>query len=194
MSKTIEYYFDYESPFTYLANTQLPGILERTGAVIDYRPVLLGALQKTAENPPPITVPNKSKYMMSDLSRWAKRYGVTIQFNPAFPINTVTLLRAALVTLEDGSFPLFHEAMFDAMWRNPKNLGDEAVVREVLEGAGLDAHEILQRTQEQAIKDRLKANTSEAHARGAFGAPTFFVGDEMYFGNDRLDFVEEALK
>ena len=194
MPKTLEYYFDYVSPFTYLANTQLPRIVERTGADVDYRPVLLGALQKVAGNPPPITVPNKGKYMTADLGRWAHRYGITLQFNPAFPINTVTLMRAALVTLEDGGFADFHEAVFSAMWRDPKNLGDEAVVREVITGAGLDAARILERTQEPAIKDKLKAYTAEAHERGAFGAPTFFVDGEMYFGNDRLDFVEEALQ
>ncbi len=194
MGKTLEYYFDYVSPFTYLANTQLPGIVERTGAEVDYRPILLGALQKSAENPAPITVPNKAKYMTTDLSRWAKRYGITLQFNPAFPINTVTLMRAALVTLEEGGFPEFHAAMFDAMWRDPKNLGDQAVVRDVISGVGLDADRILERAQEPAVKEKLKTNTAEAHERGAFGAPTFFVGGEMYFGNDRLDFVEEALK
>ena len=107
---------------------------------------------------------------------------------------TVKAMRGALVTLEEGGFPAYHRAMFQAMWQDEKNLADTAVLGEVIAGAGLDAERILSRIGEDAVKDALKANVAEAVERGAFGSPTFFVGDEMFFGNDRLDFVEEALK
>jgi 2-hydroxychromene-2-carboxylate isomerase len=194
MSPRLEYFFDYVSPFSYLADTQLPGLAERTGAEILYRPMLLGGVMKATGNSPPISVPAKGAYMSKDIARWTQRYGVGFQFNPSFPINTVTPMRCALVTLEDGGFPAFHRAIFDAMWKEPENLGDAEVLRQVIEKAGLDAGRILERAGEQPVKDKLRANTEEAVSRGAFGAPTFFVGDEIFWGNDRIDFVEEALR
>ena len=193
MSPQLEYFFDYVSPFSYLANSQVPGLVERTGVELVHRPFFLGGVMKAAGNSPPATVPAKGKYMSADLARWAKRYGLEMRFNPNFPINTVKLMRAALVSLEDGSFPAFHEAVFHAMWCEPVNLGDDDVVRGVLEKAGLDAAGLLDRATSPQVKDRLRSNTDEAVERGAFGSPTFFLGEEMFFGNDRLDFVEEAL-
>ncbi|NNL64804.1 MAG: 2-hydroxychromene-2-carboxylate isomerase, partial [Myxococcales bacterium] len=139
-------------------------------------------------------VPSKGKYMFADISRWLGRYGLELKFNPHFPVMTVKAMRGALVAQEQGVFPAYHAAMFQAMWRDEKNLADEAVLAEVVAAAGIDAGKLLGRIGDDDVKARLKANTEEAVARGAFGAPTFFVGDEMFFGNDRLDFVEEALR
>jgi 2-hydroxychromene-2-carboxylate isomerase len=190
----LEYFFDYVSPFSYLADTQLPALVKRTGAEIIYRPFLLGGVMQASKNSPPITVPNKGKYMFADLSRWAARYGVEINPNPHFPVNTLHAMRAAVVALSDKRFPAFHRAMFRGVWVEGKNLGDEAVLSAAIDGSGLDGAAILARAREQGVKDTLRRNSEEAVERGAFGAPTFFVGEEMFWGNDRLDFVEEALR
>jgi 2-hydroxychromene-2-carboxylate isomerase len=189
----LEYFFDYVSPFSYLADSQLSGLVERTGADLVYRPFLLGGVMKAAGNSPPFTVPNKGRYTLRDTQRWAARYGVALEPNPFFPINTVLPMRAALVLLEEGGFPAFHEAIFPAMWEQGQNVGDADVLSGILEKLGMDAKHVLERCGDPAIKDALRKNTEEAVERGAFGAPTFFVGDEMFFGNDRLDFVEEEL-
>jgi len=190
----LEYFFDYVSPFSYLADTQLPKLVERTGAEIVYRPFLLGGVMNAAKNSPPITVPNKGKYMFADITRWTQRYGVEVNPNPHFPVNTLHAMRAAVAALGDECFREFHRAAYRAVWVEGKNLGDEAVLGETIAAAGLDAGKILARSKEQEVKDILRRNSEEAVERGAFGAPTFFVGDEMFWGNDRLDFVEEALR
>ena len=189
----LEYFFDYVSPFSYLADSQLPALIERTGAELVHRPFLLGGVMQATGNSPPFAVPAKGRYVGTDVARWVERYGLMVQPNPHFPINTVKALRAALVAQADGGFAAFHEAAFRATWCEAANLADVEVLRSVLEKAGLDAGRVLARIGEPAIKEQLKANTAEAVERGAFGSPTFFVGDEMFFGNDRLDFVEEAL-
>lgn len=194
MAKQLEYFFDYVSPFSYLADSQVPALVERTGAELVYRPFFLGGVMQASGNKPPATVPNKGKYMFSDIARWCERYGLELKFNPHFPVNTVKPMRAALVALEGGQFPAFHAAMFQAMWHDEKNLGEAEVLGEVIAGAGLDAEAILARIGDDDVKAKLKANSDEAVTRGAFGAPTFFVEGEMYFGNDRLDFLEAKLK
>jgi len=193
----LEYFFDYVSPFSFLADSQLPGLLERTGAELVYRPFLLGGVMKASGNAPPFTVPNKGRYVANDVNRWAARYGIEIAPNPHFPVNTVLPMRAAVALLDAGepdAFRAFHQAAFRAMWNEGTNLADEAVLRDLIAKAGSDGDAILARCAEPEIKNALRANTDEAVERGAFGAPSFFVGDELFFGNDRLDFVEEALR
>jgi 2-hydroxychromene-2-carboxylate isomerase len=190
VSQTIEYFFDYVSPFSYLADSQMAGLVERTGAELVYRPFFQSGVMQAAGNSPPATVPAKGKYMFTDIARWCDRYGVELKFNPHFPVMTVKPMRAALVAQEQGVFPAFHEALFRAVWREEKDVSDEAVLGEVIAAAGLDAEKILGRIGDTDVKEKLKANTAEAVERGAFGAPTFFVGEEMFFGNDRLDFLE----
>ena len=190
----LEYFFDYVSPFAFLADTQVPDLAKRTGAEVVYRPFFLGGVMQASKNSPPITVPNKGKYMFSDLARWSKRYGVEIKPNPHFPVNTLGAMRAAVAAVDDPRFPDFHRAMFRAVWAEGKNLADEGVLRETIDAAGLDGAAILARAKEQTVKDALRRTSEEAVERGAFGAPTFFIGNEMFWGNDRLDFVEEALR
>ncbi len=190
----LEYFFDYVSPFSYLADTQLPALAERTGAEIVYRPFLLGGVMNAAKNAPPTGVPNKGKYMFADIERWARRYGVELNLNPHFPVNTLHAMRAAVAALGDERFRDFHRAMYRGVWVEGKNLGDQEALRRAIDAAGLDGAKILARAKEQDVKDTLRRNGEEAVERGAFGAPTFFVGDEMFWGNDRLDFVEEALR
>lgn len=190
---TLEYFFDYVSPFAYLADTQLAGLVERTGATLRYRPFLLGGIMQGSGNQPPITVPSKGRYMFHDTLRWARHYGVPLNPNPSFPQNTLTAMRVAVAALPDPRFPDLHRAFFRAVWVEERNLADLAELRSVIDAAGFDGAALLERAADPAVKDALRRNTEEAVERGAFGAPTFFVGEEMFWGNDRLDFVEEAL-
>lgn len=194
MAKTLEFFYDFGSPTTYLAHTQMPGMAERTGARVRYRPMLLGGVFKATGNQSPVVIPAKAAHLMgADLPRFARRYGVAIKVPPGFPVNTLALMRGAVVAEEEDCAEAYISAMFRALWVEARNLAEPETVAAVLSAAGLDAKVFLSRVGEQAIKDKLKANTEEAVARGAFGAPTFFVGLEMFFGQDRLDFVEEAL-
>ena len=192
--KQIEFLYDYGSPFSYLADRRLPTITQRGGAAIVYTPVSLGAVMKATGNSSPVAVPAKGRYMGIELRRWAERYGCPTPTNPHFPINTMKLMRGAIAARRMGDFDRYHAAIFDAFWVAGRNLGDEAVFVIVLEEAGLPAAEIVAAIATAAVKEELRANTDGAIARGMFGAPTFFVGDEMFWGNDRLDWVEEALE
>jgi 2-hydroxychromene-2-carboxylate isomerase len=194
MSKRVEFFYDFTSPTAYLAWTQLPAIVERTGAELVYRPMFLGGVMQTIGNRPPGTVESKGKWMAADLGRFAKRYDVAYAPNPHFPMMTLMVQRAAMGLLGSDTFERYVAAVFNAAWRESKNIADKAVLSDVLAAAGLDAAAILALADDPNNKEALKANTDEACARGVFGAPTFFVGDEMHFGQDRLDFVEEALR
>ncbi len=193
MTNTVEFFFDVGSPASYLAWTQLPGIAERTGAQIIWRPMLLGGVFKATGNRSPAEVPAKSRYMRNDIARYVKRYGIRFQHNPDFPINTLLLMRGAEAYRETADFHRYLTAVFEAMWAEPRNMNDPQQVGAVLQSAGFDPAEVLRLTESQAVKDRLKATTSEAVERGVFGAPTFFVGEQMWFGQDRLEWVAEAL-
>jgi len=196
MRRQVEFLFDFGSPTAYLAYTQLPKIAAESGAEILWRPILLGGVHKASGNTSPITVAAKGRWMFDDIDRWAKRYGVPFTMNPDFPVNTVALMRGAVgVQMKmPGDFMTYVDAVFKAMWAEPRNLGDAGEVEAVLKQAGLDAGKIFALVGEQEIKDKLKSNSDEAVSRGVFGAPTFFVGDQMFFGQDRLDFVAEALE
>ena len=194
MARTLEFYFDYGSPYSYLADTQVEAIAKRTGATLVRKPMLLGGVFKSTGNASPMTIELKSKWSATDLPMWAKHYGVPFQRNPFFPVNTLALMRGATAAEIDGVFETYHPAMFKAMWVDGRNLNDIKEVVAVLTAAGLDAQKVENRIQDQDVKDRLKATTDEAVARGVFGAPTSFVDGKMFFGNDRLHFVELALK
>ena len=193
MGKTLEFLFDFGSPASYIAYKRLPPIVARTGALVDYVPMLLGGVFKATGNASPAAIPAKGRWMNADLARFAKRDGVVFNRNPYFPINTLHLMRGATGLLDDARFMAYVEAVFDALWRDPKNLSDPAELTPVLARAGLTPDEFLALTARDDVKERLKATTERAVERGAFGAPTMFVGEEMFFGQDRLDFVEEAL-
>ena len=196
MTGTVEFLFDVVSPTSYLAYKRLPDIAARTGASIVWTPVFLGAVMQGSGNHPPGTVPAKGEYMGRDLVRCAERYGIPFALNPHFPVKTLIIQRTAIVLLEEGSEDAlrpFLDTCFQAVWVEAKNMGSAAVAAEVLSAAGFDPEDLVARAGDPAIKDKLKANTDGAVARGVFGAPTFFVGEEMYFGQDRLDYVEDAL-
>lgn len=193
MPKQVEFFYDFTSPTAYLAWARLPAIAQRTGAKIIYRPMFLGGVMQTTGNRPPGTLPQKARWMAEDLRRWAKKYNTPYNLNPHFPMMTLMVQRAAQEWVNRPDFDKYLAAIFNAAWRDSKNIADKAVLTEVLSAAGFSPEEFFAATENPANKEKLKATTDEAVARGVFGAPTFFVGDEMHFGQDRLDFVEEAL-
>ena len=194
-SKTVDFYFDFGSPAAYLAYTQLPKLAAETGATVAWKPMLLGGVFQATGNHSPVTIAAKGKYVFKDFARFAQRYGVPLHPNPHFPINTITLMRAtvALQMRSDPRFGEFLQAMFKAIWVDGKNMNDPATVGAVWQADGFDATAMLALCNEQPVKDQLKADTRAAVERGIFGAPTFFIGDTMFWGQDRLDFVREAL-
>lgn len=196
MSKAVEFYFDVGSPAAYLAWTQLPAIARESGTEIEYRPFLLGGVFQATGNRSPMEVPAKGQYMVDDLQRFARRYGVPFAHNPHFPINTLTLMRGALgLQLRDPQRMVpFVDAVYRAIWVDGKNMNDPATVAGVLQRADFDPQKLLALASDPAVKDALKTTTQEAVSRGVFGAPTFFVGQDMFWGQDRLDFVKEALQ
>jgi 2-hydroxychromene-2-carboxylate isomerase len=195
MSTTLDFYFDFGSPTAYLAYQRIKQLEAQYDLNVNYQPVLLGGLFKATDNASPVTIPAKGVYMMThDLPRFAKRYNVPMNMNPHFPINTLPLMRGAIAAQQLGCFDDYCAAMYDAMWVEELNMGDPEIIQQRIAQAGLDADALIALTQDKAVKDQLIANTDAAVKRGAFGAPTMFIGDEMFFGQDRLDFIEERLQ
>ena len=194
--KAVECFFDVGSPTAYLAWTQLPQIAKEAQANIVWRPMLLGGVFKATGNQSPVNVPAKGQWMNGDIARWAQRYLVPFQFNPAFPINTLTLMRGAtgIQMRQPERLEDYLRAVFKAMWAQPVNMGDPEVVASVLTAAGFNAAEFVALVNDPEVKAQLAATTEEAVKRGVFGAPSFFVGGELFFGQDRLVFVREALE
>ena len=193
MSKQVEFFFDVGSPASYLAWTQVRQLAERQNAEVVFQPMLLGGVFKATGNSSPATVPAKGNYTRVDFQRFAKRYQVPFAHNPFFPINTMQLMRGAVAYLGTEHLMPYLDTVFQAMWVDGKDMGNPQVVAEVLGAKGFDLAELMQKINEPVVKDRLRQITESAIERGVFGAPTFFVGDEMFFGQDRLDFVQEAL-
>ena len=196
--KTIDFIFDFASPNAYLAYKALPPVLERTGAELNIVPCLLGGIFKLTGNEAPwmkyANVKGPNDYAMLEMRRFIEKHRFTkFRINPHFPPNTLLLMRALVAAdAEDVKAP-FVEAGLTAMWEEERNMSEPAVIADVLKRAGLDADTLLQRAQEAPAKEQLAANTSRAVDRGAFGVPTFFVGDEMFFGKERLGQIEELL-
>jgi 2-hydroxychromene-2-carboxylate isomerase len=197
MTKTLEFVFDPAGPNSYLAWTQLPGMIQRTGATLIYRPVSLGGLFKLTGNRAPMVryadSPAKLAYEQLEFMRFINTYKIPFRMNPAFPVNSLTLMRAAVASEMDGTLDQFVPAAMTAMWVDGRNLADPAAIVETLDAAGLDGKVLVARTEDQAVKDALVAGTETFAARGAFGVPTFFIGNDMFWGKERLAQVEEAL-
>ena len=195
MSLTIDYYFDFPSPYAYLAHTQLPQIAAEHGATITYNPFRILELMKIVGNrPTTIECKNKGKYAGADLQRWVRRYKVEFSRNPhSKSFDFAELDRGALVAIGDGRGAEYVTAIFAAMWGKPEDLSQRSVLIDVLSRTGFDGPRLLERASTDAVTARLEAETKAAAESGVFGAPTIFVGDQMFFGNDRLDFVVEEL-
>ncbi|MGE4239925.1 2-hydroxychromene-2-carboxylate isomerase [Ramlibacter sp.] len=196
MTKAFDFWFDVGSPAAYLAWTQVPAIARETGATVNYKPFLLGGVFQAIGNKSPMEVPAKGRYVLADFERHARHYGVPFKANPNFPISTLMLMRGATgLQMRDADKMIpYVDAVYRAFWAEGRNMSDPTVVGEVLQAVGFDAGEILQLTADAEVKERLKSDTQAAVARGVFGAPTFFVGDDMYWGQDRLDFLRRALQ
>lgn len=194
--KNFEFWFDFGSTASYLAWTQIPAIEAATGATAVLKPMLLGGVFQATGNQSPANIPAKGKYLFVDFDRFAKRYGVPFKLNPHFPINTLLLMRGAIVmqTTGDPRFRDYCNAMFNAIWVDSLNMNDPVTAAEALRKSDFDAQALVALASEQTTKDALKAATQTAVDRGVFGAPTFFVGDQMFWGQDRIDFVKEALQ
>jgi len=195
---TVEFLFDFGSPNAYLSHLVIPEIERRTGATFAYVPILLGGVFKLTGNRSPAeafgNIRNKRDYMRVEMQRFQRRHSITsFRFNPHFPVNTLHLMRAAVAAQMENALMPYAQAVFHHMWEAPKKMDDPAVAREALVSSGIDADRLLARAQEADVKARLMELTQNAVDRGAFGAPTFFVGPEMFFGKDQLRDVEDEL-
>lgn len=188
---TLEFFYDFVSPYSYLAATRVEAEVARVGATVRFRPFLLGGVFNATGNKAPIEVAAKAPYLAADCLRWSKRLGVPFAWPARFPVLTVLPLRAAFAAEKLGKLLPYTHAMYRAYWAEGRDISDAAVVADVAARAGFDGPALV--AEAASFKDALKAQTQEAVDRGSFGAPTFFVGQEMFIGNDRLDFAIEAL-
>ncbi len=187
----IEFYYDFGSPNAYLVDAVIHRIAARHGARVVLKPMLLGGVFKATNNQPPMAafaaVPPKLDYMRAEIARFVQRYEVSFLFNPHFPVMTVAVMRGAVASLGTDYERDYYDTVMRALWHDGEKMDDPEVISAVLEAAGLPAAEIMAAAQTQEVKDRLREQTEAAVARGVFGAPTLFVGDEMFFGKDSLD-------
>lgn len=194
----VEFHFDFGSPNAYLAELALPQVEQRTGVRFEYVPVLLGGIYKATGNMSPGDslrgVKNKPEYNALETERFMRRHGITaFTPNPFFPVNTLALMRGAVAAQFEGLFEPYFRAAYHHMWVAPKKMDDPQVFRAAFLSSGLDIDRISARAQQDDVKKKLIENTSDAVARGSFGSPTFYVGDEIFFGKDKLREVEEEI-
>jgi len=187
MSQTVEFFWEPGSPYTYLAATQVEKVAAATGAKVVWKPFLLGKVFESRGMKMPASIPAKASYMFKDLARWAQMYQVPVTMPKIFPISSLNASRAAIAASQLGHEAAAAKAVLHAYWGLGEDISQIDVLSKAFTAAGLDAEAILARMQEQSVKDQLKENTEEALKRGVFGAPTMFVGDAMFWGNDRLD-------
>lgn len=198
MTKTLEFVFDFASPNAYLAHRALPPILERTGALLKITPCLLGGIFKATGNQAPMiafsNVKGKLDYERLEIQRFIAQYGLkNFRFNPNFPVNTLVMMRAAVIADKENRLDEFIDVGLHAMWEAGLKMDDPDVFTDVMNDAGFDGAALLTRSQDPDIKARLVENTQTAVARGCFGVPTFYVGQEMFFGKERLMQIEDEL-
>jgi 2-hydroxychromene-2-carboxylate isomerase len=198
MSTPVQFLFDFGSPNAYLVHKVLPSIEARGAVRFDHVPILLGGLFKLANNRSPMQafadIPHKLAYERQEMQRFIRRHGLSaFRMNPHFPVNTLKIMRGAVAAQSLGCSGPYVEAMFAAMWEQGRNMDDPAEIAAVLQAAGLDAAALMHKSQSPEVKQRLLDNTQQAFERGAFGSPSFFVGDELWFGKERLRDVEEAV-
>ena len=199
MTVKVEFHFDFGSPNAYLSHLVIPKIEARTGVTFDYFPILLGGIFKMTHNRPPMEafkgIHNKMAYMRLETKRFLKKHHITsYQFNPHFPVNTLPLMRGAIVAQNAGFYEKYVNEVFKHMWGQPQKMDDPAVLKTTLEESGLDAARILQDIQQPAVKQKLLQNNEYAVEKGVFGAPSFFVGEELFFGKNCLAEMEEEIE
>lgn len=199
MTVKVTFLFDFGSPNAYLSHMVIPEIEERTGVRFEYVPVLLGGVFKATNNVSPAVslqgIRNKPEYAQLETERFLKKHRITrYARNPFFPVNTLTIMRGAVFAQQQPYFEKYVDEVYRHMWAEPKKMDELDVIRAALEESGLPADDILAGTQDPAVKQHLIDNTENAVARGVFGSPSFFVGDELFFGKDRLRDVEEEIE
>lgn len=193
-SSTIEFFWDAASPYTYLASTRIEALASRVGARLEWKPFLLGKVFQATENRMPASVPAKGKYLFKDVQLWARYYEVPFSFPKVFPLNSLLPQRVACAASNAGRGSDFAKAVMRAYWGEGKDIGQPEVIKAVCATLDLDGETLLKQAGESSAKDLLRAYTEDATQRGAFGAPTFFVGQQMFWGNDRLQLMEACLK
>ena len=198
MTKTVDFYFDFASPNAYLSHQVVPGIEERTGTKFNYIPVLLGGIFKATNNKPPMEaffgILNKNEYQSVEMKRFQERHGIDkFKMNPHFPVMSLQIIRGAVGAQQDGYLDKYIDEVLKHMWEEPKKMDDPEVIKEAFTESGFDADRLMNQMQDPEIKAQLIENTEKAVKRVTFGIPTFFVGDDIYFGKDTLWQVEEAL-
>ena len=198
MTKAVDFYFDFASPNAYLSHQVVPGIEERTGTKFNYIPVLLGGIFKATNNKPPMEaffgILNKNEYQSVEMKRFQERHGIDkFKMNPHFPVMSLQIIRGAVGAQQDGYLDKYIDEVLKHMWEEPKKMDDPEVIKEAFIESGFDADRLMNQMQDPDIKAQLIENTENAVKRGTFGIPTFFVGDDIYFGKDTLWQVEEAL-
>ena len=193
MTKTVTFCFDFGSPYSYLAYNYLSPIKE-TGARIDLKPVLLGGIFKATGNQPPATVQKKGEYMFKDIQRWANKLDISFKMNPYFPILTVPHMRGAILAQKKNILEEYMQSMFDSMWLKGLNLNDQEILTKVASESGIDPNDFAEGISSDEIKDELRLNTQFAIDKGAFGVPTYFLENEIFWGIDSIKFLLESLK
>ncbi|HBC56495.1 MAG TPA: hypothetical protein DCZ03_04955 [Gammaproteobacteria bacterium] len=189
-TQVVQFFWDIGSPYSYLATTQIRNIVDKYQADLDLRPFLLGAVFKETGNKPPITLPAKSQYMPQDLNNWCEFYQVPLTFPKDFPINSVMPMRAAVAAHRLGNGETFALSLYHAYWGEGQDVSQPEILQQVANACGLNGNELLELTQDQSIKDELRENVALAVHKGAFGAPTFYLGEKMFWGVDHLPLLE----
>ena len=194
MIKSFEFYFDFGSPYTFLAHKEIRKIEKENSIKIKYMPILLGDLLKSVGVKPNADIPIKAKYMIKDCKLWAEKKNVVFKFNNYFPIVTLNLMRCVLVAEKKGFAQNFINKVFDAIWEDGLNLNDNIIVEKLLKNIGINAKKLLMESVDNKIKDELKKRTDEAYKKGIFGSPSFIVNNKIFWGQDRLEFVFNEAK
>ena len=194
MIKTFEFYFDFGSPYTFLAHKQIRIIEKENLVKIKYMPILLGGLLKLTGIKANVDIPIKGKYMIKDCKLWAEKYNIEFKFNNYFPITTLNLMRCVLVAKKKGFEKNFINKVFDAIWKDGANLNDNIIIEKLLESLDINPKTFLIEAADSKVKDELKKKTEDAFNKGIFGAPSFIVNDKIFWGQDRLEFVINEAK
>jgi len=192
-SKHIDFYFDLSSPYSYLAATQLDALAKKYAAQVAWKPMVLAAVFKAQGNVMPAVCLPKAQYMLKDLARWAEEYGVPFQMSSHFPLPTIRAMRLVIAAEGSGQSGVLAQRFFAGMWERDLDISKDDVLRQLIGECGLNADELMAATETASVKDKLRAYTDEAISRGVFGAPALVVDGELFWGNDRLHFLEKVL-
>ena len=195
MIKSFDFFFDFISPYSYLAHKQIRNIEYQYKIEINYMPILLGGLLNLAEIKAPAFIPLKAKFMIKDCKLFAEKLNIKFKFNSYFPIQSLNLMRGVLIARKENKTSLYIDKFFDACWKDGLNLNDQKIVDKILEDLNFNLETFKLKISEQKIKDELKKRTKDAFLKGVFGAPSFIINNKMFWGQDRLEFVlNEAQK